>query len=129
MEKIADDFKSKGVEYYNLYTREPHPGEDRSNKRDGSVDARYDFSSVKNTQTLEEREIYALKMLADFGQKRPILIDIFPDREKGIKPVQQWLGGGAPNSLIVIDRDGKMVLWQDWSDIDGLRTKLDEMTK
>jgi hypothetical protein len=120
MEKIAVDFKDKGVEFVSLYTREPHPGEDRS-KRSG--DKRYDFSTVKQTQTLDEREAYALKMIKDFGQKRPIIIDTFGD-----ECVQNWLGGNMPNSLAIIDKDGKLVLWQDWSDAKGLREKLDEMT-
>ena len=121
MEKIAVDFRDKGVEFYNLYTREPHPGQDTS-KRTG--DKRYDFTNKKQTKTFEEREAYALGMIADFSQERPIIIDDF-----GKDCVQNWLGGGAPNSLAIIDRDGKLALWQVWSDAKELRTKLEEMTE
>ena len=119
MEKIAKEYKEKGVEFYQLYTREPHPGQDLS-KRSG--DERYDFSDKKQTKTTEEREEYADEMVGEFGQERPVLIDIF-----GKDCVQNWLGGGAPNSLAVIDREGKLALWQVWSDAKKLREKLDEM--
>lgn len=119
MEKIAKDFKDKGVLFYQLYTREPHPGQDLS-KRSG--DKRYDFSEKKQTKTMEERVEYADEMIDEWGQERPVLIDTF-----GEDYVQKWLGGGAPNSLAVIDREGKLVLWQTWSDAKKLREKLDEM--
>ena len=120
MEKIAVDYKDVGVEFYQLYTREPHPGQDLS-KRSG--DKRYDFTDIPQTKTMEEREAYADEMIELWNQDRPVMIDIFGD-----DCVQKWLGGGAPNSLAVIDREGKLVLWQVWSDAKELREKLDEMT-
>jgi hypothetical protein len=51
------------------------------------------------------------------------LIDTF-----GPGCIQKKLGGGAPNSVVVIDRDGKIALWQIWAEDDGLRKKLEEMT-
>ncbi len=120
MEKIAVDFKEHSVVFYNLYTREPHPGQDTSRR---SGDKRLDFTNIPQTKTMDEREVYALKMIKDWSQNRPIMIDTFGD-----DCVQKWLGGGAPNSLAVIDRDGKLVLWQVWSDAEGLRKKLEEMT-
>ncbi|MFC1564872.1 hypothetical protein ACFL6G_08035 [candidate division KSB1 bacterium] len=122
MEKIAVDFKDKGVVFYNLYTREPHPGQDTRSERNNN-DPRYDFTNIPQTKTMEEREAYALKMIQDFSQNRPIIIDNFSEDR-----VQKWLGGGAPNSLAVIDRDGKIVLWQQWSNAKELREKLEEMT-
>ena len=38
------------------------------------------------------------------------------------------LGGGAPNSMIVIDKEGKTALWQVWAEPAALRGKLEEMT-
>lgn len=121
MDSIATDFKDKGVIFYNLYTREPHPGEDTSRR---SGDKRYDFSNIPQTKTVDDREAYALKMLKDWNQIRPVMIDTF-----GKDCVQNWLGGGAPNSLIVIDREGKLALWQVWADAKGAREKLIELTK
>jgi len=135
MEKIAVDFKDKGVIFYNLYTREPHPGQ-VTYKRDpktreyvidpetGERVKVFDFSDKKQTKTLDEREIYALGMLKDYGQKRPIIIDNF-DKDC----VQNTLGGRAPNSLIVVDREGKLAYWEQWANPKNLREKLDEMTK
>lgn len=121
MSKIAADYKDKGVEFYNVYTREPHPGKDLSKR---IKDERFDFSDKKQTGSFEEREAYALEMIQEFGETRPILIDTI-----GKECVQTWLGGNAPNSLVVIDREGRLVLWQAWSNPDKLRTKLEEMTK
>jgi hypothetical protein len=120
MDKIAKDFKEKDVLFYQLYTREPHPEQDYSTRME---DERYDFTEKKQTETLEEREAYAEEMIEEFGQNRPVLIDDF-----GEDCVQNWLGGGAPNSLAVIDRQGNLVLWQVWSNFQELRNKLEEMT-
>ena len=128
MDKIATDFKDKGVIFYNLYTREPHPGQDtrRKDKVTGerTGDGRMNFTNIAQTKNMNEREQYALKMLKDWNQVRPIMIDDFGD-----DCVQKWLGGNAPNSLAVIGRDGKLVLWQTWSAPKELRAKIEEMTK
>ncbi|MFC1614253.1 hypothetical protein ACFL5K_03040 [Gemmatimonadota bacterium] len=120
MDKVAAEFKDKGVDFYNVYTREPHPGEDFS-KREG--DERFDFTDKTSTKTYEERQANALKMIKSFGNNRPIMID-----RVGKDCVQNGLGGNAPNSLALIDREGKLVLWQAWSNAEELRAKLKEMT-
>jgi hypothetical protein len=114
MDKIAKDFKAKGVEYFMLYTREPHPGESMRE---------YDFSDKKQPTDHKGRVDYALEMMKEFSQSRPILVDVF-----GEKCVQNVVGGGMPNSLIVVDREGKVALWQEWSDVKELRAKLEKMT-
>ena len=114
MEKIARDFKEKDVVFYMLYTREPHAGQQMG---------RFDFSDKKQTATREERVDYALEMLKERSQERPVLIDEF-----GENCLQQTLGGNRPNSLVVIDREGRLALWQNWSDPVALREKLEEMT-
>ena len=115
MDKIAKDFKDKGVEFYMLYTREPHAGQEMG---------RYDFSEKKQTRTHKERVDYALEMIKEHSEERRVLIDEFGD-----KSLQKKIGGGRPNSLIVVDKEGKVALWQGWSDPEKLRTKLEEMTK
>jgi hypothetical protein len=114
MDKIAKDFKDKGVAFYMLYTREPHAGQ----KMRG-----FDFSEKKQTETREERVDYALAMIKQYSQFRPVLIDTF-----GEKCLQKTVGGNMPNSLIVVDKEGKVALWQAWSDAKALRKKLEEMT-
>jgi hypothetical protein len=114
MEKIAKDFKDGGVVFYMLYTREPHPGQDRGE---------FNFSDKKQTKTAKERVDYALEMMKEYSQERPILIDKF-----GEEPLQKTIGGNRPNSLIVVDREGKVALWQDWSEPAALHKKLCEMT-
>ena len=113
MDKITEDFKGKGVVVYQMYTREPHAGQKMS---------AYDFSDKKQTETHQERVDYALEMIKEYNQEIPVLIDIFSPES-----VQSTLGGDAPNSLIVIDKEGKTALWQDWADPEALRAKLEEM--
>ncbi len=115
MNKIAKDFEGKGVVFIMLYTREPHAGQTMGS---------YDFSDKEQTETREERVDYALEMLKEYSaEQRRILIDEF-----GPDAIQQKLGGGMPNSLMVVDREGRLALWQVWSDAKALRDKLEEMT-
>ena len=114
MEKMAKDFKDGGVVFYMLYTKEPHAGQIRGD---------HDFSDKKQTKTAKERVDYALEMMKEFSQERPILIDKFGDDS-----LQKLIGGNRPNSLIVVDREGKVALWQDWSEPAALHKKLCEMT-
>lgn len=117
MNKIAEDFKDKGVEVYTVYTREPHPGQ----KMRGPEGM--DFTDRKQTKTHQERVDYAKILIDDHDLKVSILIDEFTEDN-----VQNTLGGKAPNSLLVIDRKGKAALWQGWTNPEELRVKLAKMT-
>ena len=114
MNKISKDFKDKGVMLYTVYTKEPHAGETLMG---------FDFSDKKQTGTHKERINYAGILIEKHGLKYPILIDKF-----GPDCVQKTLGGGAPNSVVVIDKNGKAAFWQTWAEHTGLRRKLEEMT-
>ena len=114
MDRIAKDFKDHGVVFYMLYTREPHAGQKMG---------KFDFSEKKQTKTNKERVDYALEMLKEYSQFRPVLIDTF-----GEKCLQNTLGGKMPNSLVVVDKEGKVALWQAWSNPKELRKKLVDMT-
>lgn len=114
MNKISEDFRDKGVVVYTVYTREPHAGE---------ILGGFDFSDKKQTKKHEERINYAKILIEEHGLKYPILIDTF-----GPDCIQERLGGGAPNSVIVIDKKGKTALWQVWAEPTALRSKLEEMT-
>jgi len=114
MNKISEDFKDKGVLVYTVYTREPHAGE---------IIMGFDFSNRKQTKTHKERINYVKILIEDHDLKYPILIDTF-----GPECIQERLGGGAPNSMIVIDKEGKTALWQVWAEPAALKRKLEEMT-
>ena len=113
MEKIAEEYRAKDVEFYVLYTREPHAEEKRGS---------WDFSDKKQTRTHTERIAYARQMAKQYKMKRRILIDTFGDA-----CLQKRVGGNRPNSLLAIDKQGRVALWQDWSDPRRLREKLDEL--
>lgn len=114
MDQIAKEFKDKNVVFYMLYTREPHAGQKMRN---------FDFSDKKQTKTNQERVDYAAEMIQEYSQHRPVLIDTFGD-----DCLQKTIGGNMPNSLIVVDKEGNLALWQIWSNPDELQKKLDEMT-
>ncbi len=120
-EKIAQEFKDEDVYFCMLYTREPHP----TQKLMG-----FDFSEVPQTKSLEERTDYALKMIEDYTENRAVLIDHMPPKKDSDDPqtVQKTLGGNRPNSLIVVDKEGKVAMWQDWSEPNGLRSILYQLT-
>ena len=114
MNEVAQDFKDKGVVFFVVYTREPHAGQKMG---------QHDFSDKKQTTTHKERVDYAFEMIEEHLEGRPVLIDEFGDTS-----VQKTIGGGRPNSLVVIDKDGKVALWQAWANAAQLRTKLEAMT-
>jgi hypothetical protein len=114
MNKIAADFKDKGVLFYTVYTKEPHAGQSMRG---------FDFTDKKQTKTHEERINYAKLLIEEHSLQYPILIDTF-----GPECVQNTLGGGAPNSVIVVDGEGKAAYWQTWAEASGLRKKLKELT-
>ena len=114
MDKIYLDFKKKDVTFFSLYTREPHPGE---KFRD------FDFVDLEQTQTFEERVQNARIITEERSQIRPVLIDTFGD-----DCIQKRLGAGMSNSLIVIDKTGRVALWQEWSHAEKLRKILEELT-
>ena len=71
MDKIETDFKEKGVIFYNLFTREPHPGQDTRGKDketgERTGDAQYGFTNIPQTKSMEEREDYVFSIkLVDF---------------------------------------------------------------
>jgi len=117
MNKIASDFRNKGVVFYVLYTREPHAGQDMT--RGFGMD----FSAIGQTRSRQERVDYAKGMVKEFNEHRPILVDTF-----GENCLQRTLGGGRPNSLIVVDKEGRVALWQDWGNPAELRRRLEDMT-
>ena len=133
MDQLAEDFKD--VLFYTLYTREPHAGQkmgqrmknpksiEMTGTRPGKNSRNWDFSDKEQTKTHQERVDYALEMIKENSQKRPILIDTF-----GPDCVQRTVGGGRPNSLVIIDKNGKIALWQNWSNLEKARKKLEEMT-
>ncbi len=68
MDALYEKYKDKDVEFYTVYTQEPHTGEKMRS---------YDFSDRKQTKTVDDRVNYAKILVGDHGLKRPIVIDGF----------------------------------------------------
>jgi hypothetical protein len=90
----------------------------------------FDFSDKPQTKSLDERVDYALEMIEQYTENRAVLIDHMPPQPGTDDPqtVQKTLGGNRPNSLIVVDKEGKVAIWQDWSEPNGLRSALYQLT-
>ena len=116
MNKLAIEFEDKDVIFYNLYTREIN-----QSKKTEELNS----SDEKNTKTQNEHSDLILEILEKYNKVLPILVDTFhPDC------IQNTLGGGWwINSLIVIDKEGKVALWQESAEPENLRAKLKEMTR
>ena len=115
MDEIAVDFEDRDVVLYSVYTREPYTDEDVQNS---------DFSVDNKTELGKIYVDYTLEILMESNEKREILIDIV-----GPDYIQKVLGGSKSSSIIVIDREGKVALWQEFIDLTALRAKLNELTK
>lgn len=137
MEKIAEDFKDKGVISYFIYTWKPQAEDQSMNRRIknkmtmtmigtrvSKEKRNLDFSSTEETETHQESEDIALEIIKRYNKKRTLLIDtLCPDC------IQRTLAGGEPGRITVIDREGKVALWQSTPDVKKLRAKLEEMTE
>jgi len=115
MEDIVTEFEDKDVIFFTVYTREPYPGEEIRNSNS---------NSKKHNKSTEKYFDPALEIIMEHNRKRQVLIDIV-----GPNYIMKTLGGSRTHSLIVIDREGRVALWQEWVDPKALRTKLKEITK
>lgn len=102
MEKLYKTWRDKGVAFFYVYTREPHPG----------------FYGKEQTTNMEERKANARQCEKDLGMTLPWLID---DMKSSI----QRAYGRLPNSAYILTREGKVYYKEAWADA----AKLDEQLK
>jgi len=106
VEKLYKAWRDYDIEFFYVYTREPHPG----------------FYEKQQTKDLKERKANAKQCQKELGMTLPWIID---DMKSSI----QRAYGGLPNSAYIIGSNGKVFYKEAWADASNLDKKLKEMYK
>ena len=107
IEELYGEYKSKGVEFFVVYSKEPHPGERA-------------FKQYKQHASYEHKAAYARELAQAFGMKVPVLVD-------GLDEATVKAFGGMPNMVFVIDLEGKIAYEASWTDRPRLDKVLDDL--
>lgn len=106
MEKLQKTWQDKGVAFFYIYTREPHPG----------------FYGKEQTKNIEERKANAKQCEKDLGMTLPWLVD-------DMRGAIQRAYGGLPNSAYVLTREGKVYYKEAWANASSLDEQLKKLLK
>ncbi|MBI2183862.1 MAG: TlpA family protein disulfide reductase [Thaumarchaeota archaeon] len=97
LEKLYEEYRDKGFEFFLVYVREAHPGE-----------------AISHHLSYEQKKVNAERMQKEEKVGVPIIVD---DLEGHIHNSY----GSRPNMLYVISRQGLIVYKSDWADTEELR--------
>jgi hypothetical protein len=103
VEALNKAYSTKGVSFYNVLSREPHPG----------------YYGFTQPDSLEMRQEYTQFANAELQLEMPWIIDEMEN------PMQKGYGG-MPNMEFVIDKDGTILFQREWSDPTALKEFLEE---
>ena len=104
VEVIYKKYRERGVKFFYVYTREPHPG----------------MYEHQQTHSMEERKKYAEEVKKELCFDLPFLFD---DMEGAIQKAY----GNRPNPAYIISKEGTILLKQAWADPQALEQKLEEL--
>ncbi len=102
-EALSKAFGPRGVSFYNVLSREPHPG----------------FYGFTQPDSLEMRQEYTRLASAELQLDDPWIID-------NMDNTLQKTFGGMPNMEFVIDKDGILLASWDWATPEELKQLLEE---
>ena len=108
MEELREKYKDKGVEFFVVYSKEPHAGERRY------------FKKYTQHSSYEHKLGYAKELVEQFGMKVPVLVD---DLDETV--VHAY--GRMPNMIFIIDKEGKIAYKSDWTEKPRIDLMLDEL--
>ncbi len=108
MEELYGKYKDEGVEFFVVYSKEPHAEERRY------------FKKYTQHASYEHKLSYAKELVEQFGMKVPVLVD---DLDEAV--VQAY--GRMPNMVFVIDKEGKIAYKSDWTEQPRIDLMLDEL--
>lgn len=108
VEDLREKYKDRDVEFFVVYSKEPHAGERRY------------FKKYKQHTSYEHKKEYASELVRDFGMKVPVLID---DLDESV--VMAF--GRMPNMTFVVDKEGKIAYKADWMETSRMEEILDEL--
>lgn len=108
MEELNAKYKDKDVEFFVVYSKEPHAGERRY------------FKKYDQHTSYEHKLKYARELVEEFGMKVPVLVD---DLDEAV--VEAY--GRMPNMIFIIDKEGKIAYKSDWTEQPRIDLVLDEL--
>ncbi len=108
IEELSSKFKDKGVEFFVVYSKEPHAGE------------RSYFKKYEQHKTYEHKLGYAKELVETFGMKVPVLVDDLDE-----STVEAY--GRMPNMVYIIDKEGKIAYKSDWTEQPRIDLLLEEL--
>lgn len=108
MDELSDKYKDNDVEFFVVYTREPHPEE------------RKYFRKYKQHTSYAHKKSYACELVQEFNMKVPVLIDDLTD-------TTQNAFGKMPNMVFVVDKEGKVAYKADWTECNRIEDVLNEL--
>ncbi len=108
MEELHGKYHDKGVEFFVIYSREPHAGE------------RKYFKKYSQHTSYEHKQRYARELVEEFGMKVPVLVD---DLDETVAKSFGWM----PNMVYVIDKEGRIAYKASWTDQPRVDKVLDDL--
>lgn len=108
VEDLYQKYHDKDVEFFVVYSREPHAGE------------RKYFRKYSQHSSYEQKLNYARELVQEFEMKVPVLVD---DLQEKTSKAFGWM----PNMVYVIDKDGKIAYKASWTEKPRLDKVLDTL--
>jgi peroxiredoxin len=103
--ELYNKYRDKGFQFFIIYTRETHPGE-----------------NIQAHKTFGEKKKHAKMLREEYGLEVPIMVD-------NLDGAIHRAFGIMPNMVYVIGRDGIIVYRSEWFDGDGLERVLMQMSE
>ena len=109
MERVYQDYRGKGFEFFLIYTREAHPGE-----------------TVPAHRSFEEKFANARRARDEEKKTMPILVDTLDGVVHQAYGASDSRNSTCPR-LQIIDKEGRIVFKSSWADAKELRYALEEL--
>lgn len=103
LNEMYRSYRDKGFEFFTIYVREPHPGENYGPHKD-----------------FEQKLEFARQCRDQDGIENPVLVD-------DLDGTVHRLYGVLPNMVYIVSKEGRIVYKAMWTDHDEIRVVLDNL--
>ena len=103
LNEMYRNYRDKGFEFFTIYVREPHPGENYGPHKD-----------------FEQKLEFARQCRDQDGIENPLLVD-------DLEGTVHRLYGVLPNMVYIVSKEGRIVYKAMWTDHDEIRVVLDNL--
>ena len=103
LNEMYRNYRDKGFEFFTIYVREPHPGENYGPHKD-----------------FEQKLEFARRCRDQDGIENPLLVD-------DLEGTVHRLYGVMPNMVYIVSKEGPIVYKAMWTDHDEIRVVLDNL--